>query len=136
MKILLSIKPEFAEKIFTEEKKYEFRRTIFKNKEVSSVIVYASAPISKIIGEFEIEEVLCKELGLLWHQTKDYSGITEAYYYKYFQGKEEGYALKVKKAIRYKENLCLKDCLGLKPPQSFAYIKEGSGLDLCSAGTS
>ena len=30
MKILLSIKPEFAEKIFSGSKKYEFRRRIFK----------------------------------------------------------------------------------------------------------
>ena len=32
MKVLLSIKPEFAEKIFNGTKKYEFRKSIFKNK--------------------------------------------------------------------------------------------------------
>lgn len=30
MKVLLSIKPEFVEKIFAGEKKFEYRRTIFK----------------------------------------------------------------------------------------------------------
>ena len=30
MKILLSIKPEFAERIFDGSKKYEFRKVIFR----------------------------------------------------------------------------------------------------------
>ena len=34
MKVLLSIKPEFAEKIFDGTKLYEFRRSIFKNKNI------------------------------------------------------------------------------------------------------
>jgi len=37
MKILLSIKPEYAEKIFAGTKKYEFRRSIFKNPDVKTV---------------------------------------------------------------------------------------------------
>ena len=53
MKVILSIKPEFANKIFNGTKKFEFRRTLFKKKEVKKIVVYASAPISKVIGEFE-----------------------------------------------------------------------------------
>jgi predicted transcriptional regulator len=30
MKVLLSIKPQFAEMIFSGTKKYEFRRSVFK----------------------------------------------------------------------------------------------------------
>ena len=90
MKIILSIKPEFANKIFEGDKKFEFRRSIFKNKNVSKVIVYASSPISKVIGEFEIGKILFKDLNTLWDETKEYSGITEDYFYDYFVGKENG----------------------------------------------
>ncbi len=58
MKVLLSIKPEFAFKIFNGTKKYEYRRTIFKKCEVTIVLVYATYPIQKVIGEFEIGEIL------------------------------------------------------------------------------
>ena len=34
MKVLLSIKPEFADKIFNGTKKYEFRKEIFNGSEV------------------------------------------------------------------------------------------------------
>jgi predicted transcriptional regulator len=124
MKIILSIKPEFANKIFEGEKKFEFRRSIFKNKNVSKVIVYASSPISKVIGEFEIGEILFKDLNTLWKETKDFSGITEDYFYDYFVGKENGFALEVKRVIRYKKELCIKESFGKTPPQSFVYYEE------------
>ena len=75
MKVLLSIKPEFAEKIFDGSKRFEFRRNVFKNRDVRTVVVYASSPISKVVGEFDIEMVIRKELEELWEETKDFSGI-------------------------------------------------------------
>ena len=123
MKVILSIKPEFAEKIFTGTKKFEFRRTLFKNKEVKSVVVYASAPISKVIGEFEIDHILFKNLSSLWEDTREESGISEDYYYKYFNGKDKGYAIRIKKIKRYKKELNIQEEFGLRPPQSFAYLR-------------
>lgn len=122
MKVLLSIKPEFAYKIFDGSKKYEFRRTVFKNQSVSKIIVYASAPVSMVIGEFDIEEVIKKDILSLWKETKQYSGITKEFFLSYFEGKEEGYAIKIKKTKKYKKDLSLKDEFGVKPPQSFMYI--------------
>lgn len=65
MKVVLSIKPEFAFKIFDGTKKFEFRKSIFKNVKIKSVIVYASSPIQQVIGEFEIDEVLNYDLSTL-----------------------------------------------------------------------
>lgn len=124
MKVILSIKPQFAEKIFEGSKKFEFRRSIFKNPNVKVIIVYASAPISKIIGEFEIEEILYNEIDSLWDSTKFHSGISEDYYFNYFEGKDYGFALKIKRAKKYKKSYSIKERFGLLPPQSFAYIRE------------
>ena len=126
MNIILSIKPEFANKIFEGDKKFEFRRSIFKNKNVSKVIVYASSPISKVIGEFEIGEILFKDLKTLWKETKEFSGITEDYFYEYFVGKENGFAIEVKRVKRYRKELCIRESFGKVPPQSFAYIEEST----------
>ena len=54
MRVLLSIKPEFALKIFDGSKRYEYRRSIFKRGGVTKIVVYASDPIQKVIGEFKI----------------------------------------------------------------------------------
>ncbi|MCO6360338.1 ASCH domain-containing protein [Roseivirga pacifica] len=122
MKIILSIKPEFAEKIFNGSKKFEFRRRIYKNKQIKTVVVYASSPISKVIGEFEIEDVIHDELNSLWQTTSEHSGISRDYYFDYFKGTEMGFAIAVKKAELYDEPVCIKETFGIKPPQSFAYV--------------
>lgn len=123
MKVILSIKPQFADKIFDGTKKYEFRRSLFKNTEVKKVIVYASAPISKVIGEFEIDKILHCELSSLWNETRFQSGISESYYRSYFAGKENGYAIKIKETKKYDNHYSIKDKFGLTPPQSFAYVR-------------
>lgn len=122
MKVLLSIKPEFAEKIFDGSKRFEFRRNVFKNQNVDTIVVYASSPISKVIGEFEIDKIIQKDLEDLWQETKEYSGISKEYYDQYFTGKEEGFAIKIKQAVKYKKAKNLKEEYGMVPPQSFAYM--------------
>lgn len=122
MRVLLSIKPEFANKIFDGTKKFEFRKSIFKNKDVKTVVVYASSPVQRVIGEFEIEKILNFDLDTLWDLTQDFSGISEDFFYEYFADREFGYAIKIKKAKKYRNPKNLKEEFNLFPPQSFAYL--------------
>lgn len=121
MKVVLSIKPEFAFKIFDGTKKFEFRKSIFKNEKIKTIIVYASSPVQQVIGEFEIEEVLNHDLSTLWDLTQEFSGISEKFYYEYFTNKEQGFAIKIKKTRKYRRPKCLRADFNLSPPQSFAY---------------
>jgi len=123
MKVVLSIKPEFANKIFEGSKKFEFRKAIFKNKNVKTVIVYASSPVQRVIGEFEIETIFNHDIDSLWGLTKEHSGISEKYFYEYFADRKVGYAIKIKKVKRYARTKCLKTEFKLTPPQSFAYYR-------------
>ncbi len=122
MKIILSIKPEFAAKIFEGTKKYEFRRAIFKNKNVKKVVVYASSPVQKIIGEFEIEDIIKNDLESLWNETKKHSGISKDYFLAYFRDKEQGFAIKIKSYEKYPVPQCIREDYNLLPPQSFLYL--------------
>lgn len=123
MKVVLSIKPEFAEKIFEGTKKFEFRKSIFKNRDVETVIVYASSPVQKVIGEFDIEHIINDKLEELWELTHIHAGITEEYFYEYFQDKDSGFAIKIKEFRKYKIPKDLKEDFNLLPPQSFSYYK-------------
>ncbi len=122
MRVLLSIKPEFALRIFDGSKRYEYRRTIFKRSEVKTVVVYASEPIKQVIGEFEIEDILHDELQVLWVKTKNHAGISENCFLKYFTNKSKGYAIKVKTSRMYDEPLLLNSLMVSSPPQSFVYL--------------
>lgn len=122
MKVVLSIKPQFANKIFDGTKKFEFRKAIFKNQNVTSVLVYASSPVQKVIGEFEIGEIFNFDLKTLWDKTKEHSGITEDYFYEYFADRKQGFAIQIKNKKRFKIPKSLKEDYNLTPPQSFAYF--------------
>ena len=124
MRVLLSIKPEFAFKIFEGTKKYEFRKAIFKRPNIKTVVVYASSPIQKVIGEFEIEDILNSTPEKIWKKTKDKAGVSEDFFDEYFLDKEVAYAIKIKDVIRYEHPFNLKEKFDLLPPQSFAYLKD------------
>ena len=122
MKVLLSIRPEFVSQIFDGAKRFEYRRTIFRAT-VERVIVYATSPIKLVVGEFEVEDVLFDELDMLWSKTRHHSGITEKHFYSYFSNRDKGYAIKIGKASKYKTPISMRHCYGVRPPQSFLYLK-------------
>ncbi len=124
MRVLLSIKPEYASKIIDGEKRYEFRKTIFKDERVSKVVIYATKPVGKVVGEFEIDDILQDNPTSLWKATKEYSGITHKFFSEYFRGRDKAFAIKVKNPSKYQEPLELSSLIahGI-PPQSFCYLR-------------
>lgn len=122
MIVLLSIKPEYAEKIFSGTKRFEFRKSIFKNTDIEKVIVYASSPVQKVIGEFTILDILNDDIDTIWEKTEPYSGITKDFYLSYFANKEKAYAIKIGKTKRYRKARTLGDYNLHYAPQSFAYL--------------
>ncbi|MBE9059910.1 hypothetical protein [cf. Phormidesmis sp. LEGE 11477] len=123
MDVLLSIKPKFANAIFSGEKQFEFRRVIFKDKTVKKVYVYASRPIGLVLGEFDIEEVITEDPNSLWSITKSASGISRKYFDEYFKGKSIAHAIKVSAVREYSEPTTLMKLFNVnRPPQSFMYV--------------
>ncbi|SEM04916.1 ASCH domain-containing protein [Paenibacillus sp. OK003] len=124
MKVLLSIKPEFVEKIFSEEKRYEYRKIIFKQK-VDSVVIYSTMPEGRIVGEFSIDKILSDDPDSIWDITNRYSGITHNFFKKYFNNKENAYAIKIGEIERYEEPINPKDFdFPFTAPQSFFYVDD------------
>ncbi len=123
MKILLSIKPEYAEKILNGTKRFEYRRALYRNKEVRSVVLYATKPVGMVVGEFEVGGVVSDDPESLWISTKKHSGITRQYFMAYFENRRTAFAIKVTNPTRYDEPLALCDLVGTSPaPQSFMYL--------------
>lgn len=122
MKVLLSIKPEYAFKIFDGTKKFEFRKVIFKNPNIKTVVVYASSPVQQVIGEFEIDNILSFNPDALWEITKKYSGISKDFFDEYFADKQIAHAIKVKRTKKYKKPLSIKESFNVTPPQSYVYL--------------
>jgi len=123
VKVLLSIKPEYAEKILQGIKRYEFRKSLFKNPHVKTVVLYATLPLGKVVGEFDIETVLSGAPNVIWSETHEYSGISKVFFNAYFHGRETAHAIKVARVRRYEVPLSLNKFIpGGNAPQSYRYI--------------
>ena len=121
-RVLLSIHPEYANAIFSGKKGFEFRRVLPK-RTVHEVFVYATAPISRVIGRFLIEEIYEGTPDELWKRTEPPAGVSKEKFDAYFEGKRIAFAIKVSDPILFSRPKPLSTYLTSKtPPQSFCYI--------------
>ena len=120
-KILISINPEHVQNIIAGIKKYEYRKIAAK-QDISSIIIYETTPIKRIVAEAEIVDVLELPPEELWEQTKNESGISKAFFDKYFYNRTVAFAYKLGEIKVYDTPKTLMD-YGIKAaPQSFVYV--------------
>lgn len=120
-KILISINPEHVQNIIAGIKKYEYRKIAAK-QDISSIIIYETTPIKRIVAEAEIIDVLELPPEELWEQTKNESGISKAFFDRYFNNRTVAFAYKLGKIKVYDKPRTLMD-YGIKAaPQSFVYV--------------
>lgn len=121
--ILLSIKPEYVERIFNGSKKYEFRKYLPQEK-VEKIVVYSTDPVQRVVGEIDILGTLTMKPTPLWESTKGAAGISRAKYRAYFKGCTVAYAFQLGQTRLYKTPKTLEE-IGIKSaPQSFIYLHE------------
>lgn len=117
----MSIRPPYAEAIFRGEKRFEFRRAIFR-KAVDVVVVYTTSPTSLVVGEFDVTGVISESVEDLWGRTSRYAGIDSKVFFSYFEGRGVGHAIAIGNVRKYKRPLDLAATFGIRAPQSFVYI--------------
>ncbi|MFN3734602.1 ASCH domain-containing protein [Comamonas testosteroni] len=124
MKVILSIKPAFAEKILDGTKRFEFRKCGFTVRGVETVVIYATKPIGKVVGEFSIAEVHKGEPARIWEKTKDHAGINKHFFDEYYEDRHTAYAIAVGTVTKYEEPMELESLgAGITPPQSYRYLR-------------
>ncbi|WP_429036006.1 hypothetical protein [Aeromonas veronii] len=123
MKVLLSIKPEFVEKIFDGTKKFEFRKNIFKKDGVKSVIIYSTMPVGKVVGEFDIADLITDIPEIVWAKTRSHAGIDKKFFDSYYDNRQRAVAIGIGDVRRYDVPMPLVDLgIGSTPPQSYRYL--------------
>lgn len=128
MNAILSIKPQFVKEIMAGRKKFEFRKHGFK-RPVRVIYIYASRPVCRIVGEFELGNVIEGKPREIWQQTHAYSGISKSYFDEYFTNHTIGFALEIKEIRIYPNPINpYKRDKSFRAPQSFCYIDNIASL--------
>ena len=119
--ILLSIKPEYVERIFEGTKKYEFRKHLAQ-KNISKIIIYSTFPEMKIVGEVQVVSTLSMAKTPLWEVTKKEAGISRSKYRKYFEKCHTAHAYVLGNTKKYDTPKTLAEYGISQAPQSFIYL--------------
>ncbi len=116
--ILLSVHPQFVEKILSGEKRFEFR-THLPQKSVSRIFIYATSPWQKCVAVAEIEKTLQGTPAYIWQKTRYAAGIPRTQFMEYFKGRSVAYAYKLGRVHRVTQTSDV-----VSGPQSFCYLSD------------
>ncbi|MEG4861850.1 MULTISPECIES: ASCH domain-containing protein [unclassified Microcoleus] len=127
--LLLSIRPEYAHKIFDSNKTVELRRVRPRLlNEGDLVLIYISSPTKAVFGSFKVDTIIEKPIAELWEEVEDKAGISSENFYDYYQGTKTGIGIFLKDIHRFSQPVDLhrlrKKLPELKPPQSYRYITD------------
>lgn len=123
---LISIHPNYVEKILSGEKRLEFRRSWAVNQ-IDFLVIYATVPVQQIVGVAQIGHVFRGSKSRLWELARlKGGGISRRKLFEYMQGKKEGIALEILKVFKIDDGICPHSLFGegFRPPQSFRYLSQ------------
>lgn len=129
--LVMSIKPEFADKIKRKEKKIEVRRKFNKKWQGAYALLYASEPMSEFFGEARISKIIEGEPKNIWNLFGSELGVDEKKYFEYCAGTDKVNALILSDINIFRNGITktrVEYLLSeeLKAPQSYSVIKEGT----------
>lgn len=120
-KLLMSINPEHVGNILSGSKRFEFRKTRCK-KSINAIIIYATAPVMKIVAEVEVTDIIEGAPQVVWELTSSAAGINKDFYDHYYCGRNNAVAYALGKVSKFSCPRLLSD-YGIKSaPQSYVYV--------------
>lgn len=138
--LVLSIHTRFASQILAGTKTIELRRVRPSLASGATLFVYETHPTKAMIGMARITGVQAAPVKELWASVHDRAGVTEAEFFKYFQGCEIGYGLELEDPVPFEHQLSLNCLRVLLPafvaPQSMRYVCEERTARIRSAAFS
>ena len=125
MNVILSIKPCFCASIFKGLKLYEYRKKVFKHSDVDKVYIYASKPISKIVGYFTIKRIIDDVPSMIWNMTHEHGGISKKQFNDYFKGCNMAHAIEIDKVVKLDTPIDPKEVIkNFTAPQNYCYLEK------------
>jgi predicted transcriptional regulator len=119
---LMSIRPRFVAALLAGTKQIEFRKRRLAD-DIHAVVIYATAPISAVVGTFRIEGQVTASPSELWERYAAVGGIDREAFFDYFAGTDQAVGILVDTVTVYPEPKALGDVdPGGRPPQSFKYL--------------
>lgn len=120
-RILLSLKPCFAEQIYSGKKTYEFRRVRCHFRTGDIVYIYETGTGGAITGEFRVGEVFSGKPSEV--ASKEMNPVARQDVLRYLSGCKSASAIGITKVKRWARPTILERAYPtLRPPQSYQFL--------------
>lgn len=128
--LIVSIKPQYAEKIFNGEKTIELRKSAPRRVEKGSyMLIYVTAPVKELWGICKIESIIEDNPELLWENFGEKTGISKQEYDNYYGGNCNAFGIQLKDIKNLLSSSIQLDHLKkiipeFMPPQTYRYLDQ------------
>ena len=126
--VLVSIRPTFAAKILTGQKRVELRRRFpIRLATGAKMFIYCSSPVSAVIGFAQIKAVLQLPIAQIWRRYGNAACISRGEFDTYFSGLQCGFVIVLEGITSIHRKLRANDLykrFGIVPPQSYRYVTQ------------
>ncbi len=141
--LILSVKPKYARAILDHQKTVEIRRRFSEKWAGSRITIYASNPVSGLLGTVTVKSIVKAHPSIIWAQFKERMGCTVTEYESYVSNADQVFALVLEDAKEFHRAIPIETLAGLSasvlhPPQSYVIASDrergwGRALNIASA---
>lgn len=126
---LLSVRPRFALALLDGSKTVEIRRRRAHIVDGAVCLLYASSPVSAIVGAITVQSTDTGEAHILWQRWGDRTGLSRYEYDSYLDGRSHACAIVLAAAVSFPRPIALAELRQrhrpFVTPQSYRFLAEG-----------
>ena len=131
-KLLLSMQPAYAERVFARTKHVEIRKKFSPKWKGYKAVVYGSQPLGALMGEVTVSNVISGSPAIIWEHYGARAGCSHKEFTDYVGDTKEVYALELSDVNPYISPVLISQIshlisANLRPPQSFLEVKNDAG---------
>ena len=120
--VLLSMHPRYVQAILDGHKRVEFRKAAFR-RNVQLAVMYATSPVMKIVGFFEVTKIDKGSPQTVWRRYGKLGSTDEAFFFSYYGSRKSAIAISIGEVTKLERPLSLSEFHeSVRPPQSFRYL--------------
>jgi predicted transcriptional regulator len=126
--LLLSIKPEFVEKIFNGEKNIELRKSAPNVAPGDLIVIYSTMPVKAVIGICQVKEILKMTPSRMWKLHSKSLGIDKKRFLEYYENMSLSVGIVLTAIQKFPDCISLESLKKkhppFQPPQTFRYYHQ------------
>jgi predicted transcriptional regulator len=126
--LLLSIRPQYVEKILSGQKLVELRKRKPRSQPADWLAIYECAPTMALVAIAQVADVDVCSPRCLWGNVKTVAGVTKKEFDAYFENADQAVGIRLAQVVELARPILLAELRiawpKFNPPQGFIYLSE------------